>query len=267
VSVRGSARAIPALLRVGVLDAFAYRGEMIVWILTTTMPLIMLALFSALVSDTPVGGFDQPRVVAYFLATFIVRQLTSSWISWQINVEVRDGTLATRLVRPVHPLVVYVTESLATVPLRAIVSIPVAIALLVSVGVRELASDPVVWGLWGASVVGAWLVSVLVSLAIGALAFFMEQSAKLMDLWLAMYFVLSGYLVPIALFPARLRAIIDYLPFRYQIGLPVELMTGAHDRTEAFALVARQWIFVLLAAWLVHVLWRRGLGRFAAYGG
>jgi ABC-2 type transport system permease protein len=267
VSVRSSVRAVPALLRVGVLDAFAYRGEMIVWILTTTMPLIMLALFSAVARETPVGGFDEPRLVAYFLATFIVRQLTSSWVSWQINVEVRDGTLAARLVRPVHPVVAYATESLATVPLRAVVSLPVTAALLVAVGARQLASDRVVWALWCASILGAWLISLLVSLAIGALAFFMEQSARLTDLWLTMYFVFSGYLVPIALFPARLRAVVDWLPFRYQIGLPVELMTGAHGRGEALALVGRQWAFALLATLVAHALWRRGLARFAAYGG
>jgi ABC-2 type transport system permease protein len=106
-----------------------------------------------------------------------------------------------------------------------------------------------------------------VSLAIGALAFFIEQATRVMDLWLTVYFVLSGYLIPVDLFPHTARVAIDFLPFRYQIGLPVELMVGAHGRAEALSLVGRQWIFVLLTAFLVHVLWRRGLARFAAYGG
>jgi ABC-2 type transport system permease protein len=240
---------------------------MVVWALTSTMPLIMLALFDAVARDGPLGRYGEPQLTAYFLATFVVRQLTSSWVSWQINMEVRDGTLAARLLRPVHPAVAYAAESMAPMPLRAVVAVPVAVVLLVLVGSRQLTTDPVVWGLWGVSVVGAWLISLFVSLAIGALAFFIEQATRVMDLWLTVYFVLSGYLIPVDLFPPAVRVVLDYLPFRYQIGLPVELMVGAHGRAEALSLVGRQWIFVLVTAWIVRLFWRRGLARFAAYGG
>jgi ABC-2 type transport system permease protein len=260
-------RALAALLRVGLLEAIAYRAQTVVWILTTTMPLIMLALFGAALREKPLGHYDEPKLVAYFLATFIVRQLTSSWVAWQINMEVRDGTLATRLLRPVHPLLSYAADSLATIPMRCAVAIPVAVLLLALVGAKQLSSDPAIWALWCASIVGAWLISFFVSLSIGALAFFIEASTKVMDVWLAFLFVFSGYLVPVDLFPHRLQAVLDCLPFRYQIGLSVELMTGSHGRGAALALVGRQWAFAAGAAILTRWLWRRGLVRFAAYGG
>jgi len=265
--MRQSLRALPALLRIGVLDSLAYRGEMLVWILTTTMPLIMLALFGAVARQHPLGRYGEPQLATYFLITFIVRQLTSSWAAWQINMEVRDGTLSTRLLRPVHPLVAYGAEALATLPMRAAVALPVSAVLLLVVGARDLTGDPLLWLLWGASLVGALLLSVFVSFAIGALAFFVESATKVLDIWLTVFFVLSGYLIPIELFPARLRVALDWLPFRYQIGLPVELITGAHRRTEALALLGRQWLFVALAVTVTLALWRRGLARFAAYGG
>lgn len=260
-------RRFRALLRVGLLEALAYRGQMLVWVLTSTMPLIMLALFGAVASEAPLGRFAQPQLVAYFLATFIVRQLTSSWVAWDINNEVRDGTLSTRLLRPVHPLLGYAADGVAAMPLRIAVSLPVAAILLVSVGAHELSADPAIWLLWCVSLVGSWLISLSISCAIGALAFTIESSLKVMDLWLAAFLVFSGYLVPIELFPARLRAVLDFLPFRYQIGLPVELMTGAHARADAIALVGRQWVFVVLAAVVMLTTWRRGVARFSAYGG
>ena len=256
-----------ALLRVGLLEALAYRGQMLLWVLTSTMPLIMLALFGAVAREGPLGRYGQAQLAAYFLATFIVRQLTSSWVSWQINMEVQDGTLSTRLLRPVHPLIAYAADGVAAMPLRLAVSIPVAGILLVFVGTGELSHDPAIWLLWGVSIVGAWLISLFVSCAIGALAFYMESSIKVMDVWLAAFLVFSGYLVPIDLFPARLRAVLDFLPFRYQIGLSVELMTGAHSRAEALSLVGRQWIFVVVAAVVMVSVWRRGIARFSAYGG
>jgi ABC-2 type transport system permease protein len=267
MSLRNNVRALPAMLKVSFLDSLAYRAELFVWILATSMPLIMLALFSAVARDAPIGRFGQSDFVAYFLATFIVRQLTSCWASWQINFEVRDGTLGQRLVRPVHPLWHYAAEQLAYVPLRVLVSLVAAAILLAAVGTHKLAHDPVVWAIWALSLLGAWLITLFVQLAIGCLALLLESSLKIQDIYLAAFQVMSGYIIPIELFPRGVRAVADFLPFRYQIGFPVELMTGAYARSEALAMLGRQWAFVLVTLALVVVVWRRGVGRFAAYGG
>ena len=54
MSLRAALRASPTLLRVGFAEAIAYRAEMIVWVLATTMPLVMLALWTSVASDGPV---------------------------------------------------------------------------------------------------------------------------------------------------------------------------------------------------------------------
>jgi ABC-2 type transport system permease protein len=267
VSLRTTVRAFPTLLRIGFAEAVAYRAEMLVWVLATTMPLVMLALWTAVAQGAPVGRYDEPRFVAYFLATFIVRQITGSWAFYEMNFEVRDGRLAMRLLRPIHPLWAYAAESVAALPMRFVVSMPVAIVALVVVGRDAVTHEPLLWALWAASVLGAWLITLFVNFVVGSLSFFFESSMKLMDLWLVFFFVLSGYLIPVDLFPHGLRPVIDWLPFRYQIGLPVELMTGAVDARQAAGLLARQWMWVGIGLGATYVLWRGGLRRFAAYGG
>ncbi len=267
MSLRNTVRALPTLLRVGVAEAVAYRAEMLVWVLATTMPLVMLALWTAVAQGAPVGRYDQPRFVAYFLATFVVRQITGSWAFYEMNFEVRDGRLAMRLLRPVHPLWAYACESVAALPMRFVVSLPVAMIALAVVGRDAVTHDPALWGLWCVSVAGAWLITLFVNFVVGCLSFFVESSMKLMDLWLVFFFVLSGYLVPVDLFPPHLRAVVDWLPFRFQIGLPVELMTGAVTAREGALLLARQWAWVGIGLAATSALWRAGVRRFAAYGG
>jgi ABC-2 type transport system permease protein len=267
LSLRATVRAFPTLLRVGLADAVAYRAEMIVWVLATTMPLVMLALWTAVAREAPVGRYGQPQFAAYFLATFIVRQITGSWAFWQMNFEVRNGTLAMRLLRPVHPLFSYTADILASMPMRIVVSLPVAVAILWSVGADHLTRDPLSWLLWTISIVGAWLITLLVNFVVGCAAFFLESSTKIMDTWLVCFFVLSGYLFPVDLFPRALREAVDWLPFRYQLALPVELMTGAIGRRAAVFLLARQWAWVAIALAATVLTWRAGLKRFAAYGG
>lgn len=267
MSLKSSVRALPALLRIGFAEAVAYRAEMLVWILATTMPLVMLALFAAVAREAPIGRFGQPQLIAYFLSTFIVRQLTGAWVAWEMNYEIREGTLAMRLLRPVHPLLCYATENVASIPMRAVVSLPVAIVALFVIEHDQVSHDPAIWAIWGAAMLGAWLITLGVNFVFGSLAFFMESSLKIADVWAVLFFVFSGYLIPVDLFPPAFRHALDWLPFRYQLGLPVELMTGAHDRTGAIELLLGQWAWVAIVYTLVVVTWKRGVRRFAAYGG
>ena len=60
----------------------------------------------------------------------------------------------------------------------------------------------------------------------------------------------------------------DWLPFRYQLALPVELMTGRHtEPAEVLRLLAAQAGWVVFMGLACRVMWRRGLARFGAYGG
>jgi ABC-2 type transport system permease protein len=267
MSVRSTVRALPTLFRVGFAEMVAYRAEMLVWVLATTMPLIMLALWSTVAKDAPVGRFGQEDFVAYFLATFVVRQLTGAWVAWQLSFEVRTGTLAMRLLRPLNPMVSYAVENLAAIPLRLIIALPVAVLALVLTGVQRLPKEPALWIVFGLSLVGAWLITFLANAAIGTLALWTGSSIKVMDVWLALYMVLSGYLVPVELFPPGLRTVVEVLPFRFQIGFPVEVLTGGLGLAHALRLLAGQWLWVGLFLLGVRVLWLRGLQRFAAYGG
>lgn len=267
MSVRAGVRAFPALLKIGFAEAVAYRAELLIWILTSTMPLIMLALWSTVAAEGNVGRFGQAELTTYFLSTFIVRQLAASWTCWEINFEVRLGRLSMRLLRPVHPIVAYAAEGLAALPLRLAISFPIALWALISLGADHVALGVQQWLLFAVSIIGAWLLTFFVNIAIGSLSFFMESSIKLMDVYLAAYFVFSGYVVPLELFPTWLRTAIDVMPFRYQLGLPVEILCGQHDIHQTLALLSQQWLFVAFVALLSTFMWKRGVAHFEAFGG
>jgi ABC-2 type transport system permease protein len=260
-------RAMPTLVRVGLAEAMAYRAELIVWVLTTTMPLVMLPLWLAVAETGAVRGFTGADFVAYFLATFCVRQVTSAWASWTINYEVRNGTLALRLMRPIHPFWAYAIENLAAIPVRIAVAGPVAIGALLWTSYDHVTHDPAMLGIVAVSLVGAWAITFLAHVAVGTLSLWTQSSIKVMDVWTAGFFVMSGYLVPIALFPDAIRWVPDWLPFRYQLGLPVEAITGRLELGEALRMLAIQWGWVAGLAAICAIAWKRGLERFQAYGG
>lgn len=270
--MRRTLRAYPALLRLGFAEAIAYRAEFLVWMLTTTLPLVMLALWSAVAADTPPGSddafsrFGQDGFVAYYLGALIIRQLTGSWVVWEMNQEIRTGTLSMRLLRPIHPFAAYSAEHLAAVPLRAALAVPVATIMLVATHGSQVVRDPVQIALLPLVIAGAWLITFLAMTIIGSLSLFMEQTAALFEIWLGLFAVMSGYLVPLAFMPDWLVGAARVLPFRYMLGYPVELLIGHLTRAEALELLAVQWAFVAGLLVLAIVVWRAGLRRYEAYG-
>lgn len=260
-------RAMPTLLRVGFADAVAYRAEMVIWFLSTNMALVMMALFAAVTRDGPLGRFGQRDFIAYYLAILIVRQLTGAWVAWEANMEIRSGTLAFRLLRPVHPLVHYAAENAAALPLRAMISLPLALGLLFTVGADKLTHDPWVWAVVPVSIFAGWLITFLALSSIAALAFWVDSINSVAQLWFGFFTLLSGYMMPLEIFPRWLATAAHWLPFRYMLAAPVEMMIGLTPRTGAFVDLGVQALYVGLLALGARASWRAGLRRYSAFGG
>ncbi len=261
-------RIYPTLLKTGFAEVVAYRAEFVVWMLSTTLPLVMLALMSAVAREAPIGGFDQPKVVAYYLATLIVRQVASSWVMWEIMHDIREGTLAMHLLRPVHPLLARSAESLAGVPLRGLVALPVALlAARARVGRDHVHPTSLIIGCFFLSLAGAWLLNFAVSAMCGILALYVDSSQSIWEVWLGGFMLLSGYLLPLSLFPHWAEHIARMLPFPYLQAVPVEMITGARSRVESLRGLGFQFLYAAVALVAMQLFWRRAIRRFAAYGG
>jgi ABC-2 type transport system permease protein len=258
---------MPTLVRVGFADAVAYRAEMLVWLLSTTMPLVMLALMRAVAREAPVGRFGEADFTAYYLAALVVRLTTGAWVIWEMNFEIRQGTLGFRLLRPVHPIVAYACENVGAMPLRLVAALPIVAGALWATGASHVTRDPLLLAAFPLALLGAWLITFLAMTIIGTLAFWVESSGSLFEVWLGLFGVFSGYLVPLELFPRWLGTAARFLPFRYMLAFPTEMVTGMTPRAEALAELGVQWLFVAVLAAASAATWRLGVRRFAAFGG
>jgi len=260
-------RAFPSLLRIGVAEVVAYRAEFLVWILTTNMPLVMLALWHAVAADGPVGRFDQTQFTAYYLGVLAVRLVTSNWMAWQISMEIRDGTLSAKLLRPIHPLYAYAADHLAAVPLRVLVVSPIVAALIATSWSRLVRHDPSLVLVLVASIVGAWLLMYFSMILLGALAFYVDSALGIFELWIGLHGIFSGYLIPLEVLPGWLNKLAGVLPFRFMLAFPVETLVGLLSPAQAARQLAAQWIYVAVIGVASLRVWRAGVRRFAAFGG
>lgn len=261
-------RAYPTLFRIGFAGMVAYRAEFLVWILTTNMPLVMMALWNAVAADGPVGRFGQRELNTYYLAVLVVRIMTSSWMVWELTMDIRQGRLATRLLRPLHPLLAYSAEHLAAVPMRAIVVSPLVAIVIWVMDFQLPLGDPARLGIFLLSLVGAWFLLFFTMVLIGSLAMFVDSALSVFEIWLGIHFVLSGYLVPIELLPAWAVKLSYALPFYYTLGFPVEIAVNQTlDIPTALGGLGIQWLYLAGMAFAAMAVWRAGMRRFVAFGG
>lgn len=272
-------RAYPTLLRIGLAEAVAYRAELLVWMLTTTMPLVSMALWSSAAAGEKLGPerMGHADFIAYFTLTLLVRLLTSSWVLWQLTEEIRSGQLGQRLLKPIHPFLTYTAEQLAALPLRGALVMPLSLGLLYVFARAQITHDPWLWLCFLLSLPGAWMINFLSMAVIGLLAFYIDSALGLFYAWMGLYTMLSGYLVPLSLMPPWMAKVAAALPFRYMLETPVRMLLGwplpggARDtivgRHEAFLSLGIEYGFVLILGVMTALLWRVGLRRYSAFGG
>ncbi|MCK6524933.1 ABC-2 family transporter protein [Myxococcota bacterium] len=259
-------RAFPTLLRIGLAEAVAYRAELVIWVLTATAPLISMFIWDRVAEEGPLGGWGQGEMARYFLLTLIVRHITSSWVVWELNENIRTGGLSPMLLRPMHPLVFFVAQNLAAMPLRAVILAPLIAGVMW--WRPELMWTPEPWtvalGLLSAAL--AWVIAFTVQVIFGSLAFFSQQSLGLFNVWFGLWSLGSGYLFPLELAPDWLRQGLLWLPFRATLATPVELLAGLVDGPSALRLVLAQLVWVGVFLGIAALTWSRGVRRHEAVG-
>ena len=112
----------------------------------------------------------------------------------------------------------------------------------------------------------AWVISFAMQFAIGALAFYLTQTMAIANLQFALFSLFSGYLMPLDLFHP-VAVIARWLPFRYILAVPVELMTKpiTHDHLARLLAAQAAWTAIMLATALA--VWHAGIKRFESVGG
>jgi len=196
-----------------------------------------------------------------------VRLATSNWMAWQMSMEIRDGTLSAKLLRPIHPLYAFAADHLSAIPMRILVVSPIVAVMIATSWDRLARHDPSLVVVLLASLVGAWLLTFFSMVILGSVAFYVDSAMGVFELWIGVHGIFSGYLIPLEVLPGWVSKLAAVLPFRFMLAFPVETLVGLLSPAEALRQLAAQWLYVALTGVLAVRVWHAGVRRFAAFGG
>lgn len=265
--MRDLARAYRALIRAGLAEALEYRAQLVLGLLMAAVPLIMLAVWLAVVAEVgPAAGWGPAEFIAYYVAVAVVFQITGSYATWEWQREIRTGDLSVRLLKPLDPFHFFLSQDFGWKTFTVLMMAPVLVLATLLIPDLRFPLDPARLGAFAGSLLAGFLLNTLISTTFGMVAFWTTQSGNLYGLWFGMGQFLSGWLAPLALFPAWFGQTAAILPFHSTLGFPVEILTGrlGWPAIGAGFLVTLAWIAVF--AGVYRLLWRRGLARYEAVG-
>lgn len=247
---------------------FQYRIAMFIWMIGMVLEPVMYLIVWTTVARArggSVGSYDAPEFAAYYIIMMAVNHATFSWIMWEYEYYVREGTLSGLLLRPIHPIHRDIADNLAYKVLTGTVLIPIATALWFIFGARAATSLTDVL-LFVPALALAAVLRILMEWTLAMAAFWVTRVAAINQLYMVVAYFFSGWIAPLELFPSIIRRISYLLPFRWTINFPIELLLGRLSGQEiAIGLLAQLcWIGVVLV--VLNGVWQRGVRRFSAVG-
>lgn len=242
-----------------------FRAEFLLFMMAGLLPIYMMFGWMSLAESGITADVDPTWFAAYFLVIYGTRQMCPIWVIRHFDQEVRMGELSHHLLRPTPVYWRLIASQLADNAVR----LPIVL-VFVPLGLWALDAFPYI----------AWerLPLYLLTLALGALlhfhlemliglaAFWTNQSLALEETYNTAFYLLTGFTIPLAMFPDGLQQIVGWLPWWYIFGLPAEILIGQHTGADLAIRMATQFGWLIAVALAARFVWRRGLRRYTAAG-
>ncbi len=229
-------------------------------------PLVALFAWMAAAGEGSLGGYTRGEFAAYYLVLVLANQLTYAQTNWTLGDMIRAGLLNSWLVRPLPALYNVLSSEVAGKVVYMVFVIPAAVVLALVLR-PELHTTPAHAGLALLALLLAWALRFFWGCWLALLAFWSTRADALLAVQDSLVFLLSGIAAPLALLPGGLQVAARWLPFRYMVGFPVEILVQRLPAAEILFGLAVQTGWLLLALALTALTWRSGLRRYAAVGG
>ncbi len=253
------------VLRLTLRELSAYRVHFFLSFLVIALPFFLQVFFWKAVvgASGTVGSYSLAQLITYALLALLVHDFAFPSVRVEIAEDIKQGDLSVHLLRPYpYPLYAFVTLLGSHV---VYLSVVILCVLALMAGYRSLWVLP--WTHWIRFVPVfflAWLLGMVLSVALSFTAFFMEDVWGLQRMVSLLVPLLSGLLLPLDLFPEPLQGLSLVFPFRWMVYEPIRVALGLQSPGPVIAALCG-WLGVSGA--LAYILWRRGLRVYTATGG
>ena len=261
-------------INIGFQNNLTYRFNFLARTLFGFIPLLAVVylwrtIFAGKGTDATVATFTLSEMTSYYLIVTIADALTAvNEDDWQIAADIKDGNISQFLLKPVDYLYfrfcLYLSGRLTYLTVAAL---PIGLLILFLRDYFVLPPDGLTLGLFLVSLVMTALLQFLLSYAMAMLAFWVLEVSTFIFILYAFEYIASGHMFPLDILPPVIQQGLYFTPFPYQLYFPISIYLGRMAGSEMWHGLAIQFMWVLVAYGLARFMWRRGIKKYAAFGG
>lgn len=188
-------------------------------------------------------------------------------LACQILVEkIRLGEMSMFLLKPAAFPLFLLGNNVGEKLLKSAYLIPVLLILGSKFGVNL----PHIPAIAMISVILSWLLAAILTFLIDFLVlmttFWLDDIETLDNFATFSLYIFSGHFIPLVVFPQLIQKISFFLPFRYTLSLPVEIVTGRIVSWQIISGLTIQLVWCVATFLLCRTLWKKGLKQYSAVG-
>lgn len=256
------------IFSVFVQDALTYRAVAVIWILTDTIPTLVMPLIwlASYHGRSNIAGYDKNQITAYYLVLLAVGNFVTCHQMWEMAQDIKEGRFAAFLLRPFSYMSYNYLGFLAWRIIRTLLFLPIfaltAWLFRDTLQFGDYRPD----GYFFLALLLGHFVSFFTTYPLGLVALYVVETRSLYNFWYIPLIIFNGQVAPLAMFPESARQFAELLPFRYTVAFPTEVFLGRMSVAQIQNGLLHQvgWI---IAGYIVSVvLWRNGLKRFTGVG-
>ncbi|MDE1869923.1 MAG: ABC-2 family transporter protein [Candidatus Micrarchaeota archaeon] len=210
-------------------------------------PMIMLFVWSAVYLATQVNSinnFTLLQIATYFFVVAAVNSMAPD-SSWGILSDIKTGGTFSVMTKPLSYLKSVVFAGSANFLFDALsIGAPILILLYIFTGTVLSASS---FALFLLALIVAFALGMMFNIILGYLAFFIVETAGVINIYYFTIDFFGGWLVPLNLFPQYISSVTSVLPFQFLYYFPAAIFSHAISNAQAIALlwVAAFWLVVI----------------------
>lgn len=226
--------------------------------------LIMIALYD---TRNEVAGLTLQDAITYTALSQAIIAYLSIFGWWDVMDSVNSGEIAADMLRPMSYLRFWMAaelgRSLVNILLRG-VSIMVIYSLFVDISLPNSLGQWLVFlpALWL-----SWLVSFAWRFLVNLAAFWTPNARGIGRFAFGLTWVLSGFYMPLRLYPDWFRTLCELTPFPSMVSTPLEIYLGLLQGPELLWPLFNQLLWSVILLSLAHMVLNRGVRRLVIQGG
>jgi ABC-2 type transport system permease protein len=227
---------------------------------------LMKSVWTALYAQNAApAGVSLHAVLTYTAVALLMSLVLELDGTRQIRDKIREGTIATDLMKPISLPFYFFSDGIGMTLLHALLIVP---ALLVSLLIVHIdVPSPAVLAVFALSFLLGYLVNFLMNFLMNCVAFWTLETfaVQLMVRWMSD--LLGGQVVPLIFFPGVFQKIVLALPFAAIYSTPLLIYLGQIPPSGYAAALALQTGWFAAFALLSWLIWNAAQRRVVVQGG